>query len=50
MLTGRHIVRDIFCRQCNVLVGWKYDKAYEATEKYKEGCYILEEDLLCSVH
>jgi len=49
MTTGRHIVRDICCRQCKETVGWKYDKAYESTEKYKEGKYILEAELLCSV-
>ena len=49
MTTGRHIVRDIACRQCKETVGWKYDKAYEPSEKYKEGKYILEEELLCVV-
>jgi hypothetical protein len=49
MTTGRHIVRDIACRQCNETVGWKYDKAYEASEKYKEGQFILEAELLCNV-
>ncbi|CAD0084009.1 unnamed protein product [Aureobasidium vineae] len=50
MTTGRHIVRDITCRQCKETVGWKYDKAYENAEKYKEGKYILEAELLCSVN
>jgi hypothetical protein len=49
MTTGRHIVRDIACRQCKETVGWKYDKAYEKTELYKEGKYILEAELLCTV-
>lgn len=49
MTTGRHVVRDIFCRQCKEVVGWKYDRAYEAGEKYKEGKYILEQELLCQV-
>ncbi len=49
MTTGRHIVRDITCRSCGETVGWKYDKAYEATEKYKEGKFILEGELLCMV-
>ncbi|QPH16889.1 hypothetical protein C2857_001624 [Epichloe festucae Fl1] len=49
MTTGRHIVRDIFCRQCKETVGWKYDKAYENPEKYKEGKFILEAELLCNV-
>ncbi|KAK9790441.1 putative Yippee-like protein [Seiridium cardinale] len=48
MTTGRHIVRDINCKQCKETVGWKYDKAYESSEKYKEGKYILEAELLCN--
>ncbi len=50
MTTGRHVVRDINCKQCKETVGWKYDKAYEAGEKYKEGKYILEAELLCAVY
>ncbi|KAI1167839.1 Yippee/Mis18 [Nemania serpens] len=49
MTTGRHVVRDITCRQCKETVGWKYDKAFENNEKYKEGKFILEAELLCSV-
>ena len=49
MTTGRHIVRDITCKQCKETVGWKYDKAYEAGEKYKEGKFILEAELLVTV-
>lgn len=49
MTTGRHIVRDINCKQCKETVGWKYDKAYESSEKYKEGKFILEAELLCNV-
>lgn len=49
MTTGRHIVRDITCRQCKETVGWKYDKAFENNEKYREGKFILEFELLCIV-
>jgi Fe-S-cluster-containing dehydrogenase component len=49
MTTGRHVVRDITCRQCDTIVGWKYDKAYESQEKYKEGKFILEVELLVQV-
>ena len=49
MTTGRHIVRDISCRQCDTIVGWKYDKAYELQEQYKENKYILEAELLVQV-
>jgi len=50
MTTGRHVVRDICCKQCKETVGWKYDRAYEQTEKYKEGKFILEQELLCTVN
>ena len=50
MTTGRHIVRDIMCKQCSETVGWKYDKAYETSEKYKEGKFILEAELLQIVY
>lgn len=49
MTTGLHIVRDIDCKACERTVGWKYDKAYEPGEKYKEGKYILESECLCLV-
>jgi len=46
MTTGRHVVRDIACKGCTRTVGWKYDKAFEQSEKYKEGKFILEVELL----
>ncbi|KAK9359670.1 Yippee/Mis18 [Lipomyces starkeyi] len=49
MTTGEHTVRDIHCRHCGTCVGWKYDHAYEQSEKYKEGKYILEVELLVHV-
>ncbi|KAK9458842.1 Yippee/Mis18 [Lipomyces oligophaga] len=49
MTTGEHTVRDICCRHCGTCVGWKYEHAYEQTEKYKEGKFILEVELLAIV-
>jgi len=49
MTTGRHIVRDISCVSCKEVVGWKYDRAYEPSEQYKEGKFILEHELLALV-
>ncbi|ROW14323.1 hypothetical protein VPNG_03947 [Cytospora leucostoma] len=49
MTTGRHIVRDVMCKGCHRTVGWKYDKAYETSEKYKEGKFILEQELLVHI-
>nr|GLL28256.1 protein yippee-like At4g27745 [Ipomoea trifida] len=42
LTTGLHTVADIFCADCHELVGWKYERAYEPTQKYKEGKFILE--------
>ena len=41
-MTGLHTVADVACCQCNEVLGWKYEKAYEETQKYKEGKFILE--------
>lgn len=42
LTTGLHTVADIFCSDCHELLGWKYERAYEPTQKYKEGKFILE--------
>ncbi|WVQ78946.1 hypothetical protein IAT38_001038 [Cryptococcus sp. DSM 104549] len=46
MRTGKHSVRDVYCRVCHTTIGWKYDLAYEADQKYKEGKYILEKEMI----
>lgn len=42
LMTGMHQVCDIFCKRCDSMVGWTYLKAFEASQKYKEGKYIIE--------
>jgi len=42
LLTGRHAVCDIFCKCCGTNLGWKYERAYESSQKYKEGKFIIE--------
>lgn len=42
LITGLHSVSDIFCKRCNSLLGWTYAKAYEQSQKYKEGKFIIE--------
>ncbi|XP_038883190.1 protein yippee-like [Benincasa hispida] len=42
MITGLHTVVDIFCVGCGSILGWKYEVAYDKSQKYKEGKYILE--------
>uniref|UniRef100_A0A0K0E2I4 Yippee domain-containing protein n=1 Tax=Strongyloides stercoralis TaxID=6248 RepID=A0A0K0E2I4_STRER len=42
LLTGLHAVADIFCECCKTTLGWKYEHAFEASQKYKEGKFIIE--------
>ncbi|KAJ8747211.1 hypothetical protein K2173_019509 [Erythroxylum novogranatense] len=42
MMTGMHVVVDIFCVKCCSILGWKYEYAKESSQKYKEGKFILE--------
>jgi len=46
MLTGRHIVRDVSCKNCSVKLGWIYEFATDETQRYKEGRVILERALV----
>eukprot|EP00127_Corallochytrium_limacisporum_P004099 Clim_evm44s157 gene=Clim_evmTU44s157 len=46
MTTGLHTVVDVCCTRCNTVLGWKYEKAFEDAQKYKEGCFILEQALI----
>ncbi|TPX68862.1 hypothetical protein SpCBS45565_g02842 [Spizellomyces sp. 'palustris'] len=42
LITGLHTVADISCTVCRTVVGWKYLFAFEQSQKYKEGTYIIE--------
>ncbi|KAI3386662.1 hypothetical protein SNEBB_007760 [Seison nebaliae] len=42
LLTGLHSVADIHCGGCNSTLGWKYEKAFELNQRYKEGKYVIE--------
>lgn len=42
LITGLHTVCDIMCSTCNSVLGWKYEMAYEESQKYKEGKFIIE--------
>mmetsp|Transcript_14116 Transcript_14116/g.16886 ORF Transcript_14116/g.16886 Transcript_14116/m.16886 type:complete len:115 (-) Transcript_14116:199-543(-) len=44
--TGLHSVNDIYCISCNSHVGWYYKEAYEESQKYKEGKFIVEKALM----
>mmetsp|Transcript_30085 Transcript_30085/g.89227 ORF Transcript_30085/g.89227 Transcript_30085/m.89227 type:complete len:112 (-) Transcript_30085:818-1153(-) len=42
LITGLHTVADILCTSCNEVLGWKYEHAFDPSQKYKEGKFIVE--------
>ncbi|KAJ2843614.1 hypothetical protein IWW36_005497 [Coemansia brasiliensis] len=49
LMTGLHTVRDLYCRCCNTLIGWKYVRAFDKAQRYKEGRYVLEQSQIYDV-
>ncbi|RLN54819.1 hypothetical protein BBJ29_007534 [Phytophthora kernoviae] len=43
LMTGMHTIGDVLCSQCDFVLGWKYIKAMESSQKYKEGKFIMEQ-------
>lgn len=33
---------DVYCNVCLRVLGWKYEEAFEESQKYKEGKFIVE--------
>jgi len=42
MMTGKHYVRDAYCKCCDEKVGWMYEFAVPDNQRHKEGKVILE--------
>ena len=36
------MVHDVHCNKCLRVVGWRYERAFEESQKYKEGKFVLE--------
>ncbi|XP_017188804.1 protein yippee-like At4g27745 isoform X1 [Malus sylvestris] len=50
LITGLHTVADVHCCDCGEVLGWKYVKAYEELQKYKEGKFVLEKFKIVKVN
>jgi len=50
LVTGQHVVADIWCVICETKIGWKYVDAREPAQKYKIGKFILETQLVVTHH
>ncbi|KMT15949.1 hypothetical protein BVRB_3g051320 isoform B [Beta vulgaris subsp. vulgaris] len=42
LMTGQFTVADIYCGKCGQVLGWKYFRAHDPRQAYKEGNYIIE--------
>mmetsp|Transcript_4260 Transcript_4260/g.11905 ORF Transcript_4260/g.11905 Transcript_4260/m.11905 type:complete len:114 (+) Transcript_4260:67-408(+) len=42
LITGLHTVCDVYCMCCDSVLGWQYLKAFESSQRYKEGKVIIE--------
>lgn len=49
LTTGLHTVCDIFCASCDDNVGWTYLHAFEESQKYKEGKFIIEKEKMVKI-
>ena len=50
LVTGPHVVADISCVHCNIVVGWKYIDARDPGQQYKVGKFILETRRVVGFH
>ncbi|KAK9292547.1 hypothetical protein L1049_020521 [Liquidambar formosana] len=42
LMTGIFSVADIYCCNCGQEMGWKYVRAYDPKQMFKEGKFIIE--------
>jgi len=42
MLSGAHTIQEISCLVCDQYLGWKFVRAHQETEGWKDGYYLLE--------
>jgi hypothetical protein len=49
LATGLYVIIDVQCQCCNHVLGWKYLKACNYDQKYKEGSTLVQQDALVRV-
>jgi len=42
LMSGHFTIAGVYCRKCGDELGWKYLRAYDANQMFKEGKFILE--------
>ncbi|KAG5533903.1 hypothetical protein RHGRI_027933 [Rhododendron griersonianum] len=42
LMTGLFSIGNVYCSKCGQELGWKYIRAYDAKQSFKEGRFIIE--------
>jgi hypothetical protein len=50
LMTGKHTLTDISCMNCSEVIGWHYLHAYNESQRYKVGKFILERALVVKIN
>ena len=46
MDSGTYTIQEFICKNCEAYLGWKFVRAHDAPERWKEGYFILELDFI----
>lgn len=46
MDSGAYTIQEFICKSCETYLGWKFVRAHDGSERWKEGHYILELDFV----
>ncbi|PIL28243.1 hypothetical protein GSI_09655 [Ganoderma sinense ZZ0214-1] len=46
MDSGAYTIQEFICKACSAYLGWKFVRAHDGPERWKEGCFVLELDFV----
>ncbi|KAH9930460.1 uncharacterized protein BXZ73DRAFT_47596 [Epithele typhae] len=46
MDSGAYTIQEFICKTCDAYLGWKFARAHDSPERWKEGHFVLELDLV----
>ena len=48
MDSGAYTIQEFICQTCDAYLGWKFARAHDGPERWKEGHFVLELDLVAA--
>ena len=46
MDSGAYTIQEFICQTCEAYLGWRFTRAHDSPERWKEGHFVLEQDLV----